>query len=644
MSIETSFMAQFFRFGGSTTVPVTDSSAGTTVSDSDVKSKLLVLTGALTADRTVFMPLLAGADWTFKNNTTGGFSVTVKGPTGGGVKLAPKERAQLHCDGADFERTGTSHVARVFNVKAFGAVGDGTTDDTAAIQAAEAAANAATGGVVDFPVPSVGYLITAPITFHSRIVFRGHSKGFSSGSRVLVSGAIAAFKSHDQTAIVRDVGFEDLTIDNATAAAAGKYAIDLKGVSFFRVRGCSGRNHYAGIRMGEGGGGSGYYAEADGCEWASCTFGERLESSANAIRITGGRRQGCTTAGVYTENCTGNLIDVTCEACATGVILGTGSTGIEVNGYFEGNTDGAVRCDAGSSRNTIRPRLISNGTDCLRNRGAVSNVFRSGNGQPALPAMETGYGTGQQLLTWGGLNVDSNADGLADGLDMSPTVPAGTTLSLDSSTRKISSAAQKYAWNATSSRRIEGAAPTVVGQSYILHGYVRTTLAGVIRLFAGESTVNHTTYSGPITLGNAPSVINEWEYFAITFVATTTSMACGLELVTPGGNGSAWMADWKLEAGIAPTAFDPDRDGNALGAPLASAGTITPTRRVHKVTGTTTISTITPPAGFAGELVLIPTGAWATDTAGNIANVITATANVPVIAVYDPSAAKWYVR
>lgn len=532
---------------------------------------------------------------------------------------------------------------RVFNVKTYGAVGDGTTDDTAAIQAAEAAAYAAGGGIVDFPIPSVGYLITSSITFHSRIIFRGHSKGFSAGSRVIVRGTIAGFKSYNPATVVRDIAFEDMTIDNEAASDTGKFAIDLLGVSFFRIHRISGRNHDAGLRMGEGGGGSGYYAEVEGCEWASCWYGEYLQAAANAIRIIGGRRQGCET-GVYTEDCTGNLIDVTCEGCDTGVNISGGSSGIEVNGYYEGNLYGAIICDANSSRNIIRPRLLSNGTDFVRNDGESSNVF-FGHYQPAFPAMETGAGSGKQILTWGGLNVDANSDGLADGLAMDPSIPAGTTLVLDSVTRRTASACQRYGWNATSSRRIQGSGRTAVGQRYTLHGYVRTTLGGVMRLFAGESTINHTTYSGPIMLGTAPSRVDHWEYFCFSFVATQEEMVCGLELVDPSGSGFAWMADWKLEAGVVPTSFSAYEDGNVIGAPLASGSTIGVTHRIHKVTGTATIDSIVTPFGFAGEVIFIPTGAWSTTSVGgNIANAITATANQPVRAVFDPSTAKWYFR
>lgn len=59
----------------------------------------------------------------------------------------------------------------IFNVKAFGAKGDGTTGDTAAIQAAITAASVAGGGVVYFPPGS--YLINSGLTVPDKVYIRG---------------------------------------------------------------------------------------------------------------------------------------------------------------------------------------------------------------------------------------------------------------------------------------------------------------------------------------------------------------------------------------------------------------------------------------------------------------------------------------
>jgi parallel beta-helix repeat protein len=64
----------------------------------------------------------------------------------------------------------------VVSVKDFGAVGDGVTDDTKAIQDAINAVNAAGGGTVFFHEPSVAYRTTEPITLYNFVSLQGQSK------------------------------------------------------------------------------------------------------------------------------------------------------------------------------------------------------------------------------------------------------------------------------------------------------------------------------------------------------------------------------------------------------------------------------------------------------------------------------------
>lgn len=84
-----------------------------------------------------------------------------------------------------------------------------------------------------------------------------------------------------------------------------------------------------------------------------------------------------------------------------------------------------------------------------------------------------------------------------------------------------------------------------------------------------------------------------------------------------------------------------------VGVDIASAATIAPTESVHIVTGVVTISTITPPSGFAvansgGQITLIPTGLWATNTAGNIALATTAVVGRALTLTYNNTTSKWY--
>jgi len=59
----------------------------------------------------------------------------------------------------------------IYNVKAYGAKGDGVTDDSTAIQAAISAANTAGGGKVFFPAGT--YLISTQLNLFSNVSFEG---------------------------------------------------------------------------------------------------------------------------------------------------------------------------------------------------------------------------------------------------------------------------------------------------------------------------------------------------------------------------------------------------------------------------------------------------------------------------------------
>lgn len=127
--------------------------------------------------------------------------------------------------GAVLQRSGSNivGVATWINVKdpAYGAVGDGSNDDTAEVQAALDAANTAGGGIVYFPAGT--YLCTT-LTTYSKVRMVGAGQRVS--TLKLKNGTNADFiRSFDFAALtgtnsnggVYLVGFEDLTIDGNKA-------------------------------------------------------------------------------------------------------------------------------------------------------------------------------------------------------------------------------------------------------------------------------------------------------------------------------------------------------------------------------------------------------------------------------------------
>jgi len=78
---------------------------------------------------------------------------------------------------------------------------------------------------------------------------------------------------------------------------------------------------------------------------------------------------------------------------------------------------------------------------------------------------------------------------------------------------------------------------------------------------------------------------------------------------------------------------------------IASSSTIAPTNSITFISGTNAIDTITVPSPISlggGYITLIPTAAFTTTTAGNIALASTAVAYKALTMFYDAGTTKWY--
>jgi len=160
-------------------------------------------------------------------------------------------------------------------------------------------------------------------------------------------------------------------------------------------------------------------------------------------------------------------------------------------------------------------------------------------------------------------------------------------------------------------------------------------------------------------------------------ISAATMMGAGLSTQILVGGGAAALPVWTVATGTGapvrasnatlnsptintPTIVSPTFSGstvfanlvtsgliatNAASPTIASAATIAPTELVTIITGTTVISTITPPAPIAsgsGFIILIPTAAFTTVNTGNIAIASTAVVSKALIMTYDTTSAKWY--
>lgn len=77
--------------------------ANTTLAAIDLRCQILEITGTLTAQRNIVLPLDV-AQWTVYNATAGGFGLQFIGATGTGVVVAAAKRAILYTDGTNIVR------------------------------------------------------------------------------------------------------------------------------------------------------------------------------------------------------------------------------------------------------------------------------------------------------------------------------------------------------------------------------------------------------------------------------------------------------------------------------------------------------------------------------------------------------------
>lgn len=137
----------------------------------------------------------------------------IKGPagTGGDMYLAA---TQTITGPKTFNlNTWLDKGSMVYNVMAYGAVGDGVTDDTTAIQAAINAAHAVGGGVVLVPMGT--HIISAALTVYPNIIIKGN------GINVSVIKQITANTDAFTCTDVYYGGFVDIEIKSAVGHTSG---------------------------------------------------------------------------------------------------------------------------------------------------------------------------------------------------------------------------------------------------------------------------------------------------------------------------------------------------------------------------------------------------------------------------------------
>jgi hypothetical protein len=243
----------------------------------------------------------------------------------------------------DFARAGLATATEVAarqlgfqaDVREYGVVGDGVTDDTTALQAA-----ADTGRPL-YIADGLDVLVSAAVTVGSGFTIRGATKRTST---IVSTHGGAIFTSATPGTRTYDWYIEDLTLQGPGKAVAGSCAVDFVSVSSSHMARCVVRGFERGVRVRSATSGWAVYNRFLDVTATLCGRGFSIEAlGSNATRWLVCRANSCDT-GVHIEDsnqCVFESGEV--ESCALGIYVHATSAALaDFNGItdtrFEGNT------------------------------------------------------------------------------------------------------------------------------------------------------------------------------------------------------------------------------------------------------------------------------------------------------------------
>jgi hypothetical protein len=211
-----------------------------------------------------------------------------------------------------------------------------------------------------------------------------------------------------------------------------------------------------------------------------------------------------------------------------------------------------------------------------------------------------------------------------------------------------------YASNAVTTTNVFANTSTLTGTT----GQTSLNVTGNIYASNAVTTTNIVTAG---FTSNAVSTVFNSDTLTIPFINSTTlnvASTSNLDTVTltgePGittvfASGNAYVSNALTTTNVFATRLNVSTVSLfatlTVAPTIASATTIAPTTPITFISGTSNIVTITPPIPISttgGSLTFIPTGAFVSNTAGNIALGTTAVISRALVMTWDATTVKWY--
>lgn len=214
-------------------------SANVTLTSTEAAFSIIEFTGALTGNINVIVPTSVN-QWTFKNGTTGAFTLTVKTASGTGITIPQGNTDILYCDGTNVVVSQSASAGTITEIDTGTGLTGGPITSSGTVALANTAVTAGSyGGTNLIPVLTIdpqGRVTSASSVAITEADIIGSTTGFGTGNLVVTGGATPTAGNIYDVQIVK-TGTQELAIGINKHTATSSVPADAAFISTFTSTG-----------------------------------------------------------------------------------------------------------------------------------------------------------------------------------------------------------------------------------------------------------------------------------------------------------------------------------------------------------------------------------------------------------------------